>query len=133
MGLQAPPLDVGVQNHEGQEIHSFELLRRPKMDAGVWKQKNYNYNRYFWSYSIDNHKGPIIYFIEGRSPSRDKQVLHVAGTLMEYFLVLLRLWQVNSEEKICICYSSHLVWVKMYQCLNEVIPSWKCSIKAPDN
>ena len=62
-----------------------------------------------WSSGWNTTLGPIIYFIEGRSPSRDKQVLHVAGTLMEYFLVLLRLWQVNSEEKICICYSSHLV------------------------
>ena len=39
MGLQALPLDVGVQNLEDQESHSFELLLlRPKMDAGVWKK-----------------------------------------------------------------------------------------------
>ena len=36
----------------------------------------------------NNYRVSIIYIIEGRSPSR--------------------LWKENSEEKICICYSSHL-------------------------
>ena len=35
----------------------------------------------------DDAKGPIIYFIEGRSLSRQKTaVLHLAGALMEHFL-----------------------------------------------
>ena len=37
--------------------------------------------------------------------------LHLAGALMEHFLergAQLRHWLVNSEEKIHICYSSHL-------------------------
>ena len=41
-------------------------------------------------------KVPIIYFIEGRSPSRHKQRgLHLAGALMDHFLegsTPLRLW-----------------------------------------
>ena len=41
-------------------------------------------------------KGPIIYFIEGSSPSRHKlRFLHLAGTLMEHFLegsAPLRVW-----------------------------------------
>ena len=38
-------------------------------------------------------------------------VLHLAGALMEPLLegsAHLMFWSVNSEEKICICYSSHL-------------------------
>ena len=38
------------------------------------------------------------------------EVLHLAGGLMEHFpdgSAPLRLWSVNSEEQICICYSSH--------------------------
>ena len=53
--------------------------------------------------------GPIVYFIEGRSLTR--QVLNLAGALMEHLLeeiAPLRLWHVSSEEKICTCYSSHL-------------------------
>ena len=37
-------------------------------------------------------------------------VLHLAGALKENLLegrAMLRLWQVNLEENICICYSSH--------------------------
>ena len=71
--------------------------------------------------------GPIIYFIEGRFLSRHKQrFLHLAGVLLENFFegsALLRLWYVNSEEKICI-------FGIMYQCLNGSIPSMKFSIKA---
>ena len=52
---------------------------------------------------------------------------------MEYFLegsVTLRLWKFNSEEKICICYSSHnWVNVPVHICLNRAIPSREFSIK----
>ena len=56
---------------------------------------------------------PIFYLIEGRCPSRHKNggFAFSASTLMERFLegsAPLRLWYVNSEEKIFICYSSHL-------------------------
>ena len=59
--------------------------------------------------------------------------MHLGGTLMEHLLEgrsPLRLWQVNSEEKICICYCTLLIWVYV-QCLNRAIPSRKCPIKAP--
>ena len=39
------------------------------------------------------------------------EVYHLAGAFMEHFLdgsAPLRLWRVDSEEKICTCYSSHL-------------------------
>ena len=50
--------------------------------------------------------------------------------LMEHFLdgiAPLRLWHVNSEEYICICYS--FSFGLMHQCLNRAIPSRKCSIR----
>ena len=53
---------------------------------------------------------------------------------MEYFLeriAPLRLGWVNSEKKICICYSSLFSFDIMYQCLNGAIISRKYSIKAP--
>ena len=60
------------------------------------------------------------------------KVLHSVGTLMEHIFegsAPLRLWYVNSEEKICmvLLFSFGL----MYQCLNRAIPSRKCSNKAP--
>ena len=47
-------------------------------------------------------KIPIIYFIEGRSPPRQMEVLHLAGALMEHSLegiAPLRHWYINPNEK----------------------------------
>ena len=48
---------------------------------------------------------------------------------MERFLqgnVPLRLWQVNSEENICICYSSHLGLI--HQCLSRAPAKWRNTV-----
>ena len=49
-------------------------------------------------------RGPIIYFFDGRSPSRHKQTqfLYLAGGLIEHFLegiAPLRHWYINPNEK----------------------------------
>ena len=48
-------------------------------------------------------KGPIIYFLDGRSTSRHKQsFIHLSGALMEYCLeeiAPLRHWYINPNEK----------------------------------
>ena len=57
-------------------------------------------------------RDPIIYFIEGRFPSRHKQwFLQLAGALMEHFLrgiAPLRHWHINLNEKSNKYKSSHL-------------------------
>ena len=45
------------------------------------------------------------------SAKTQMEVLHLAGALMEHFLegsAPLRLWYINSEEKLCMYYSYHL-------------------------
>ena len=46
--------------------------------------------------------GPIVYFFDGRSPSRHRQCLFTTGALMEHFLdgiAPLRHWHINPNEK----------------------------------
>ena len=62
--------------------------------------------------------GPIIYFFDGRSPSRQTECLHLASALMKHFLkgiAPLRLWYINSEEN----FITLLIWVNVPNVLTE--------------